>query len=125
MVPRDRGRLGMTPTAGPPSAEPVSHNPFFGLQVLTVIVLYWAPTIYALARGKQGAARVALTNLWAFFGIPWLLAWVLALTAPKTPPAVLDDYQPPPPPAPTPPPGPPPGFEEHTILLPKDNGGTP
>lgn len=110
----------MTPPA------PVHHNPWFGLQVLAAVIVYWSPTLYAVTRGKYGAVRVGLLNFWAFLAVPWLTAWVLALTSCRRIQDYSGTYPPPAPaPPPAPPAGPPPGFEEHTILLPKNSEGTP
>lgn len=114
-------------TLPPPTPSPGSGpGPLFGLQVLLLILAYWSPTIYALARGKYNVARIALTNFWAFLAVPWLAAWIAAVTSPRKPPPVYyRDYPPPVAAPPAPQPATPPGFEAHTILLPKDSEGTP
>lgn len=105
----------MTPPATGPS-------PWLGPELAVIFLVYWSPTLYAVIRGKQGAVRIGLMNFWAFLAVPWLTAWITALTAPKRISA-YPIYSAPAPSAPTPT-GPPPGFEEHTILLPKDSEGS-
>jgi hypothetical protein len=50
--------------------------------ILFLVVMYWLPTIIAIARKAQSAAGIALFNFFlGWTGIGWLLALVWALAA--------------------------------------------
>lgn len=44
-------------------------------------LLYWLPTIVAIARGSHSTLGIAVLNFFGFTGIGWILALIWALAA--------------------------------------------